>query len=204
MTQHGGAVTQRLDFVEFVADVENAATFGGQLTQGDEEFFDRLRREYRGWLIHDKQLWILQQAAHDFDALALAHRQIMHQSLWGDRQAVVFGHLFDALGQRAHTNFFVHCQRDIFDHSQGFKQGKMLEHHTDTERACLRRGFDLDFLPIPNDFTRIRLSHAVDHFHQRGFTRAVLAQYGVDFTRRDGKADVVIGAHGAVDFGHAV
>ena len=116
----------------------------------------------------------------------------------------MLGHLFDALGQYAHRRFFIHGQRDILDHGQGFKQRKVLKHHADAECARLRRRFDLNFLSVPEDFTCVRLGYAVDHFHQRGFARAVFAQYGVNFTRCDGQADVVIGTHGAVDFGHAL
>ena len=34
MAQHGRTITQRLDFIEFVTDVHNAAPFRRQLTQG--------------------------------------------------------------------------------------------------------------------------------------------------------------------------
>ena len=49
--QNGAVVTQASDFVELVADVENAASLGGELAQHHKELFHGLRREHGGWLI---------------------------------------------------------------------------------------------------------------------------------------------------------
>ena len=76
--QDGGAVTQLTHFVEFVADVENAAALFGELAQRLKQLAHSLRREHRGWLIHDQKLGVLQQATNDFHPLTLTHRQGVH------------------------------------------------------------------------------------------------------------------------------
>ena len=67
-------VAERPDLVELVADVEDAAAFGREPAQRLEQLAHRLRRQHRRRLVHDQQPRVLQQAAHDLDALALADR----------------------------------------------------------------------------------------------------------------------------------
>ena len=93
-----GGVTQGLDLVELVADVEDGDPLRGELAQGLEELEHRLGREDRGGLIEDQQLGILQQAADDLHALAFAHRQAVHRARRVHRQAVLAGLGADALG----------------------------------------------------------------------------------------------------------
>ena len=79
----------------------------------------------------------------------------------------------------------------------------MLKHHADAKFA---RGFwvgDGDALAVPADLTRVGLHDAVDHLHQRRFSRAVFAQKRVDFTGAHRKADLIIGKHAGEPFGNA-
>ncbi len=76
-----GGVAQLADLVELVADVQHAHSFAGQPPQRREQHAHGLWRQHRGGLVHDEQPRRLQQAAHDLDALALAHRHAVHQSL---------------------------------------------------------------------------------------------------------------------------
>ncbi len=88
-------VAERLDLLQLVADVEDRAALLGQPAQGGEELRHLLRRQHRGRLVHDQQLGILQQAADDLDALALADREIMHAAVGIERQAIGLGDLDD-------------------------------------------------------------------------------------------------------------
>ena len=91
-------VAERADLLELVADVEDRAAFGGEPAQRLEQLLGFLRRQHRGRLVHDQQLRLLQQAAHDLDALALADREIVHGAVGVERQAVFARDLDDALG----------------------------------------------------------------------------------------------------------
>ena len=65
-----------LHLFEPVPDVEDGAPSRAQPLQRDEQVVGLLRRQHRGRLVHDDELRLLQQAAHDLDALALADRQV--------------------------------------------------------------------------------------------------------------------------------
>ena len=92
-------VAERADLLELVADVEDRAAFGGEAAQRHEQRLGLLRRQHRGRLVHDQQLRLLQQAAHDLDALALADREVVHRAVGVERQAVFARGLGDALAQ---------------------------------------------------------------------------------------------------------
>ena len=83
VTQDGGVVAQALHLFQPVRDVEHRAALAGEAAQGDEELIGLLRSEHRGRFVHDEQARLLQQAAHDLDALALAHREIRDQGVRG-------------------------------------------------------------------------------------------------------------------------
>ena len=70
--QDGRGVAKGADLIELVADVEDAAPFRRQAAQGFEQRQHGLWRKHRGRLVHDEKLRLLQQATHDFDALALS------------------------------------------------------------------------------------------------------------------------------------
>ena len=101
-------MTKALHLFQAVGNIQNATAFISQPLQSDEQLTRLLRCQHGSGLIHDQQVWFLQQATHDLDALALTHGQISHQSIGPQGQAVVIGHLFDAPG---HTlNFRVRWQ----------------------------------------------------------------------------------------------
>ena len=67
---------ERQHLGEPVRDVEDGDALGGEPPQRDEEQIGLLRRQHRGRLVHDDEPRLLQQAAHDLDALPLADREI--------------------------------------------------------------------------------------------------------------------------------
>ena len=79
------------DLLQLVADVQDRRAFGRQLAQGGEQDLHLLRGQHRGRLVHDQQLRVLQQAADDLDPLPLARRQIAHEPVGVERQAVGLG-----------------------------------------------------------------------------------------------------------------
>src|SRR5258705_8182163 len=93
---HGRGVAELLDFVELVADVENAAAFRSEAPQRAEQLAHGLRCEHRSGLVHDQKTRTLQQAAHDFDALPFAHRQAVNMTLRIDVESVIGRYLADA------------------------------------------------------------------------------------------------------------
>ena len=197
LAQDGRALAQRLDLLKLVADVQDRATLGGELTQGREQPLHLLRGQHRGRLVHDQELRVLQQAAHDFDALALADGERVHVAARVERQAVSLGHLDDPGSERAQVTRIIHAERDVLEHGHRLEQREMLEHHADAEAARLLRAGDRDLAAVPADRARIGLEHAVDDLDQRALAGAVLAEQGMDLARQHRKPDVVVGEHAA-------
>jgi hypothetical protein len=146
--EHRGAMAQRADLVELVADVEDAATFGRERAQRCEQREHRLRGEHRRRLVHDEQPRLLQQAAHDLDALPLPDRHRVHVPPRIERQAVALRDIADARGQRPRVGV-VDREPDVLADGQRVEQREMLEHHADAELARLRRAGEHDLLSHP-------------------------------------------------------
>ena len=201
--QHGGAVAQLADLVELVADVEDAAAFGGERSQRGEEIRHRLRRQHGRRLVHDQQCRRLQQRADDLDALSLGHRQRVHRAFRVERKSVSLRYLAHARRQVRDGPRGVLRERDVFGDGQRLEQREMLEHHRDAEASRPRRIRDDDGLAVPADGPRVGTHDAVDDLHQRRFPRAVLAQHGVNLAWRDGEVDRIVGDDRGIGLGDA-
>ena len=178
----GGVVADALHLFQPVRDIEHGAALAGQPLEGDEEMVGLLRGEHRGRLVHDEQLRLLQQAADDLDALALAHRQVGDDGVRLQRQAVVARHLLDGVGEPAAHRPWA-GQRDVLGDAQRLEQREVLEHHADAEMAGGGRVGDGDRLALPADLALGRLQGAVDDLDQGRLAGAVLAEQRVDFAR---------------------
>ena len=60
-----------------------------------------------------------------------------------------------------------------------------------------------DRLAIQQNFTFIRMIHAIQDLHQRAFARAIFTQQGMDFTGLHVKINVVTGKHAGESLGDA-
>ena len=201
--QHGAGGAQRADFVQLVADVEDAAAFRSQLAQHHKKLFDRLGREHRGGLVQDQHLGVGEQRADDFHPLHLAHAQGMHGAQGVDVEAVFGGLGGDAAGHFGQRQALVQAQPHVLGHREGVEQAEMLEHHGNAEGPRFLRVAHLHGLAVEEHAAFIGLDRAVDDFHQRGLARAVFAQHGVDFTRQHRERHAAVGHHGRVALGDA-
>ena len=202
--QDGGAVAQRADLLQLVGDVEDRAALRHQPAQGGEQHLDLLRRQHRGRLVHDEQLRLLQQAAHDLHALALADRQVADAAVGIELQAVGGRHRDDALAQAVLGELGGDAERDVLGHRQALEQREVLEHHADALVAGLgglvRR---IDLAAEAHD-AFVGAHDAVDHLDQRRLAGAVLAQQRVDLLGADGERHVVVGDHAGKALGDAL
>ncbi len=177
---------QLTDFMEFVADVKNAAALARQTIKHDKELFHRLRREHRGWLVKNQQLRTGQQGADDFDALHFTHAQGMHGARRVDFQTV-----FLALGLNGRSNRLERSppqtEPDVLGHGHRIEQIEVLEHHADTRIASILGAADIRFHPVEHHLPGIGLDRAVDDLHQGRFAGTVLAQHGMNFARHYGQ-----------------
>ena len=193
LAQHGRPVAQAQHFLQAMGDVKHRASVTRQPLQCGEQDFRFLRRQHRGRLVEDEKLGVLQQAAHDLDALALADRELVHKALGVERQAEGGGDFHDALGHCAQILARRQRERDILRDRQGLEEREMLEHHAYAERARRRGRGDGERPAFPGDRALIGLQGAIEHFDEGGFAGAVLAQKGVDLAGLDIEIDAVIG-----------
>src|SRR5690606_37103000 len=94
---HRAAAAELANFIELVADIEDAAAFGRQLPQRTEQRLYGLRRQYRCGFIQYQQLRVAQQGTDNLDPLTLPHGQGMHMATRLEMQAVLSGLLLDPL-----------------------------------------------------------------------------------------------------------
>ena len=96
--QHGAGVAQRANFMQRVADVQNAATLRRQAAQHGKQFVGTLRCEHRGGLVQNQNFRLGEQGANQLDALHLAHTQGVHRSMGVDVQPIGLTFFGDGLG----------------------------------------------------------------------------------------------------------
>ena len=94
--QDGTGGTQCTDFMQLVADVEDAAAFASEFVQDDKELFDRLRCQHRGGLVQNQQLRVGQQGTDDLHALHFADAEGVHRPCGVQSEPVLGGFLFNA------------------------------------------------------------------------------------------------------------
>ena len=151
--QDGGGVAERADFLELVRDVEDRAAFLAQHTERAEQLLGLLRSQHRGGFIEDQKLRVLQQAAHDLDALPLADREPPDLALRLERQAVAARDFAHALVESGELGL-VEPERDVLGDGQLLEQAEVLEHHADAARAGSGGAGEHDRLALPAEFAR--------------------------------------------------
>ena len=192
VAQDGGVVTELLHLLEPVRDVEHRAAVAGEPAQRHEELVRLLRGEHRGRLVHDQQPRLLQQATHDLDALALAHREIRDQRGRLQRQPELRRHPRDALAERPEIEPPGQGERDVLGHGERLEQREVLEHHADPEPPGRRRVRDVDRLAAPPELPVGGLERAVDDLDERRLAGAVLAEQRVDLAGRQAQRHPVV------------
>ena len=185
-------VAQRADFLQLVRNVEDGAALAREPAQRFEQGFDFLRRQNGSRLVHDDEPRVLQQAAHDLDALALADRKVADHEIRIQPQAVAGRDLDDPAAQVALRKLRRNAQRDILGNGQGLEQREMLEDHADAFGARLRRPVRREGLAAQRHGAGVGPQHAVDDLDQGGFAGAVLAQQRMDFSLVHAEGDVVV------------
>ena len=196
--QHGADAAQLADFMQLVADVQNAAARAGHLSEHHKEFLHGLRHQHRRRLVKNQQLRLRQQGADDFNALHLPHAQRVHRTRRVNIEPVLGRFGTDALRHFGQTQSPVQTQPDVLGHGDGAKQAEVLKHHGNTQSPRLLRVADLHRLTVEHHAASVGLDRAVDDLHQGRLTGAVFAQNCMDFTRHDAHRHRVIRPHAGV------
>ncbi len=98
VAQYRHPVADVQDFVQFVADEDQAVAVLGHLAQGDKEVVHLLRGEYRGRFVQNQQGRPPIEGFHDLHPLPLAHSQGPHRGVGVDFETIRGGQLADTSG----------------------------------------------------------------------------------------------------------
>ena len=199
IAQHRDGVGHVGDFIELVRnqDAGDALAFElqQQLQQGVAVGFVQAGRG----LVQDQQLDLARQGLGNFDQLLLAHAQV------GDEGV---GRLFESDLVQQGLRHLVRrhpvdhaalgglvAQEDVFGDGQEGHQGQLLVDDGHAQMFAVADALELALFPLKHDGAAVAAVgvDAREHFHQRGFARAVFAHDGVDFTGAHLQVDPVQG-----------
>ena len=131
--QHGDALADGQDFVQFMGDENAAMPFRCHLTQNAEQIIDFAGREHRRRFVEDEDGSAFVEGAQNLDSLLFAHRKLPDGCMHIHAQIVVMGELIE-LGchiiqiQPIPTGR-LHAERNILNDRQRWHQHEMLMDH---------------------------------------------------------------------------
>ncbi len=117
-----------------------------------------------------------------------------------DQQAVAAGQLVDLRPgtldvQPAAGAHLLGAEHDVLPDGQVVGEHEVLVHHADSDRDRVGRRVEGDLAAVDLDGALVRLMHAVQRLHQRGFAGAVLPHQRVHGAAPDGDVDVGVRHH---------
>ena len=201
-TKHDAAVGKLADFVEFVRNEENRNAFRCEFVQRHKELSHGLGRQNRSRFVENQKLRMRHEGANDFDALTLAHGEVVYHRFGIHFEAVVSAESTHFRGDRLERHPFGKPQSDVFRHGERLKEREVLMHHGDPQVARLRRTRHGQRYAVKDDLPFVRRSRAVDDFHERGFAGAVFAEDGQNFARGDFHGHVIVGDDARIPLGN--
>jgi len=95
------------------------------------------------------------------------------------------------------------AEHDVLGDREHRDQHEVLVHHADARRHGISGPGEVLHDVVDDDLAVVGLVEPVQHVHQRGLARTVLAQEAVDLPRLDDEVDVVVGHQGAEALGDA-
>ena len=207
---HGDPVGDGLDLFELVGDEDDRLAGVGERAHDREQLVGLLRGEHRGRLVQDQQVDVAGERLDDLHPLLRADRQVLHQGVRVDRQAVALGGLEDVAAAAAAVQpaeraapGLLGAERDVLRDREDGHQHEVLVHHADAGRDGVPRAAEGPRLAVHQDLALVRLQQAVELVHQGRLARAVLAEQRVHLAGLDGQVDVVVGHQVAEALGDA-
>ena len=225
--QHGDRVGDGLDFLELVRDEHDRGAARRELPDDPEQVLGLSRGQHRGRLVEDQHGRVPDQCLDDLDPLLDAHRQVLHQRVRVYLQAVAvrqLAHLPPRPAPVKQAAELGHGREETQEARATIGQASPVSSmprvtfsatvNTGTSMKCwctipipaAMASFgesEADRLAVDQDLALVGLQQSVQHVHQGGLARAVLAEQGVDLTRSDRQVDPVVGHQRAEPLGDA-
>ena len=156
----------------------------------------RLRNGQRGrGFVHDDHARVVGNGLRDLDCLELRHRKVLRQRLWLNIKLKVADELFGLLIHLCFVHKDALCLKpadpNIIDDVAIRHGNQLLMDHRDSLLERIVCVPDCNGLAIELDGAAVRLIDAEEALHQRGFSRAVLADQRVNGTGLDPKLYII-------------
>ena len=198
-------VAEPAHLVEPVRDVEQRPALVAQPLQRGEQPLGLLRRQHRGRLVEDDEARVLQQAAHDLDALALAGRERPDRPAGLELQAVGGADAPRSARRAPCRDRLLGITRAMFSATVRFSQSEKCWNTMPIPMRARRLGAGQphDVAPVGDDALG-RLQQPVEDLHQGRLAGAVLAEQRVDLAGADLEVDAVVGGEVAEALDDAV
>ena len=200
-------VGDRHDLAKLVGDEDDRLALVAQAAQDAEQMVRLGGRQNAGRLVEDQDVGLAVERLEDLDALLEAHGEVAHHRVRIDLELVILRkpRQFGArLGQRRpEQGAVLRAQDDVLENGEGLHQHEVLMHHADSGGDGRLAVGDLDGPAIDADLAGIGVVEPVEDGHQRGFSRAVLADDAVDRSAADRQMDVLVGLNRAEALGDA-
>ena len=207
VTKDGDAVGNREDFFEPVGDVDDADTAALEIAHDAKEQLHFLLRQRRGRLVHDDDAGAGTERAGDLDKLLLGHRERADLGVGGNLRP-------DALQELSGTGVArgpidaaaggdgFEAQRDVLSDGEVGEQRGLLVNAGDAQFARGGGREVADWLPRYFNRSAVGLMRAGDDLDEGGFSRAVLAEQGVNLARAQVERHALQRAHAAIGLAH--
>ena len=191
-----GAVADTFDFVQLVGNENNRVPVGAEFLQLYEQLVSFLRRQYGGRLVENQDVGAAVQGFQDFHFLLDADGDFLHFRRHVNVKIVLLGNAAGLLHGLFHVDeksvFRLRAQYDILRDRQRRHQHKVLMYHADTLADGVHGRFNCRLLSVEDNLPGIGGFNAEQDFHQRGFSRAVFPQKGVNLAFFQGQTDILV------------
>ena len=180
-----------------MGDEEDGLPLRRQILHDLHQLVDLLRGQHGGRLVENEDLIVAVEHLQDLGTLLHTHGDVLNDGVGVNAETVLLRN-----GQHLLTSFFLlqkavlhrlYAHDDVVQHAEALHQLKVLVHHADAQVVGIIGVLDLYLNAILTDGALLGLVKAKQHRHQRGLTRAVLAQQRMDLTLTQLQGDVIIG-----------
>ncbi|CAM5390354.1 hypothetical protein SVIOM74S_03437 [Streptomyces violarus] len=195
---HAHLVADLPYLAQLVRDEQHGHPAVAQPAHGGEQVLALLRGEHGGRLVEDQYACLPVERLEDLGALTHPDRHLVDARLGVDGESGLLrepgGRLHGRLRVDQPATARLHTEDDVLGDGEGRHQHEVLVHHAHTQGDRRGRAAQYAWPSADQDLARAGLFQAVEHLHQRGLARAVLADDRPDLARRDLQ---VHGAHRA-------
>ena len=188
--QHRDAIREALNLLEPVGDEDDPDALPAQQLHDGEQGLRFVLRQHRRGLVHHQDTAVVAQRLCDLDQLLLGHGDAAHRG--GDIHVLQLQPFEDLArlgvhllpvqpGKPSPAPLKLLPEEDVLRHGQRWHEVELLVDDADAQRHGLAGPGNADGLSVYGNLTLIGAVHAAQDLDQRGLSRAVFADQGMDF-----------------------